>query len=58
MHLGIDVSVHNGNINVKKIRDAGYKRIIIRAGYGKNNIDQKYVTNAEACINLEQTAGI
>ena len=58
MYLGIDVSVHNGIINVKKIRDAGYKRIIIRAGYGKNNIDQKFVPNAEACVNLSEPSGI
>lgn len=58
LYLGIDVSVHNGAINVKKIRDAGYERIIIRAGYGKNNIDQKYISNAEACVNLSQPAGI
>lgn len=58
MYLGIDVSVYNGIINVKKIRDAGYKRIIIRAGYGKNNIDQKFVSNAEACVNLSEPSGI
>lgn len=58
MYLGIDVSVHNGVINVKKIRDAGYKHIIIRAGYGKNNVDQKFVQNAEACVNLKEPSGI
>lgn len=58
MYLGIDVSVHNGIINVKNIREAGYKRIIIRAGYGKNNIDQKFVNNAQACVNLSVPSGI
>lgn len=56
--LGIDISVHNADVNVKKVRDAGYKRIIIRAGYGKNNIDQKFIPNAEACVNLSEPAGI
>jgi lysozyme len=58
MYKGIDVSAHQGVINVKSIRDAGYKRIIIRAGYGKNNIDQKFVSNAQACVNLNEDAGI
>lgn len=47
-----DISYHNGNVNIKVIRDTGCKRIIIRAGYGKNNVDQKYIANAEACYNL------
>lgn len=32
---GPDISKHNGNVNIKKVRDAGYKPIGIRAGYGK-----------------------
>lgn len=58
MYLGIDISKHNGEVNVKKVRDAGYKRIIIRAGYGKNNIDQKFIDNATACVNLSEPSGI
>lgn len=57
-YTGIDISVHNGNVNVKRVRDAGYKRIIIRAGYGKNNVDQRFISNAEACVNLSEPAGI
>lgn len=52
LYKGPDISYHNGNVNIKKIRDAGYKRIGIRAGYGKNNVDEKYVVNALACFNL------
>lgn len=44
---GPDISKHNGNVNIKKVRDAGYKPIGIRAGYGKNNVDEKYVSNAQ-----------
>ena len=47
-----DLSVHNGAVNIKQIRDAGYPMVGLRAGYGKNNVDQKYVVNAEACHNL------
>lgn len=49
---GPDLSYHNGVVNIKQIRDAGYKRIGLRAGYGKNNTDQKYAVNALACYNL------
>ena len=50
---GPDLSKHNGVVDIKQIRDSGYKRIGIRAGYGKNNVDQKYVANALACYNLD-----
>lgn len=49
---GPDLSYHNGDVNIKQIRDAGYPWIGLRAGYGKNNTDQKYATNALACCNL------
>lgn len=52
LYDGPDISYHNGTVNIKQIRDAGYKRIGIRAGYGKNNVDQKYISNAQACFNL------
>lgn len=52
LYKGPDISKHNGTVNIKKVRDAGYKRIGIRAGYGKNNVDQMYVSNALACFNL------
>ena len=52
LYEGPDISKHNGTVNVKKVRDAGYQRIGIRVGYGKNNIDQKFVSNALACFNL------
>lgn len=52
IYHGPDISKHNGNVDIKRIRDAGYKRIGIRAGYGGNNIDQKFNQNALACVNL------
>lgn len=52
LYEGPDLSYHNGNVDIKRVRDAGYKRIGIRAGYGKNNVDQKYISNALACFNL------
>ncbi len=49
---GPDLSYHNGAVNIKQMRDNGYRRIGIRAGYGKDNVDQRYVPNAQACHNL------
>lgn len=50
---GIDISSHNGVVDIKRVRDAGIKMVAIRAGYGKNNVDQRYVANAQACYNLD-----
>ena len=52
LYQGPDISKHNGNVDIKRVRDAGYKRIGIRAGYGKNNVDERFVQNALACVNL------
>ena len=49
IYEGPDLSKYNGNVNIQAIRDAGYGRIALRAGYGKNNTDQKYDANAQAC---------
>ena len=48
LYEGPDPSYHNGDVGIKRIRDAGCGRVGIRAGYGKNNVDQKYVVNALA----------
>lgn len=53
VYQGPDISSHNGNVDIKRVRDAGYKRVGIRAGYGKNNTDQKFNQNALACVNLD-----
>ena len=51
-YLGVDISTHNGNVNIKRVRDAGMERIGIRAGYGNNNTDKMFNQNALACVNL------
>lgn len=47
---GIDVSHHNGEINFRKIREAGYEFVIIRAGYGRydNQKDKRFEENYAA----------
>ena len=52
LYEGPDISYHNGTVDIKRIRNAGCKRVGLRAGYGKNNVDQRYVPNAQACYNL------
>lgn len=44
---GIDISAWQGNIDWDQVKNC-IEAIIIRAGYGKNNIDQKWLPNAEA----------
>lgn len=52
LYQGPDISVYQGNVDVKQIRDAGCRRIGIRVGYGRNNVDEKFTRNALACVNL------
>lgn len=52
LYEGPDISYHNGDVDIKRVRDAGCRRVGIRVGYGKDNVDQKYVVNALACHNL------
>ncbi len=50
---GIDISAHQGNINWEQVKKDGIEAVIIRAGYGKNNIDQKWVPNAETVAAMD-----
>lgn len=43
--LGIDVSYHQGTIDWKQVAEAKIKFAIIRAGYGKSTVDEKFVEN-------------
>lgn len=43
--MGIDVSYHQGVIDWKKVKDSGVEFAIIRAGYGKNTVDKKFIEN-------------
>ena len=44
LHM-IDISVFQGDINFSKVKADGVGAIIIRAGYGKGNIDSKFYQN-------------
>lgn len=49
---GPDISVYQGVVDFKRVRDSGCKMVALRVGYGKNNIDQRFIPNAQACYNL------
>ena len=46
----IDVSEHQGTINWSKVRSSGIDCAIIRAGYGKGNIDAHWKNNINGAI--------
>lgn len=60
MIKGIDISEHNGNVDMKKIKEDGIKFIILRLGYGKNQsqIDKNFKTNYEKAINSNIPVGV
>lgn len=57
MFNGIDVSKHQGKIDWQKVKDSGIDFAIIRAGFGKNNIDEYAHYNALRCNELHIPIG-
>lgn len=55
---GIDVSAHQGVIDWKKVKDSGIEFVIIRAGYGINNVDKYFRANIEGAIKAGLTVGV
>ncbi len=53
-----DFSVHNGKIDWDKVKEAGVDFVMLRAGYGKNNIDERFYDNARECMRLGIPFGI
>lgn len=51
MKKGIDVSEHQGTIDWVKVKP-NIDFVIIRAGYGQNNIDKQFKRNADECTRL------
>lgn len=47
---GIDVSEAQGKVNWKKVKESGkVDFVIIRAGYGKNSVDEQFNSNTLGC---------
>ena len=58
---GIDVSVHNGNINWERVQNSGIDFAIIRCGYGENLVNQDdayFYRNVSECERLGIPYGI
>lgn len=55
---GIDISTHNGTVNFEKVKKAGIDFVMIRAGYGKNNIDKQFKRNISECNRLGIPCGV
>lgn len=53
----IDVSYHNGVIDWEKVKSQ-VDFVIIRAGYGANNVDQRFVHNITECNRLGIPCGV
>lgn len=60
MKKGIDISKHNGTINMKKVKDSGIEFIILQLGYGKNKsqIDEKFYENYKKATELNIPIGV
>ena len=61
--LGVDVSVHQGDIDWEKVRDAGISFAMIRLGYrgygsGKSELDEKFVENVKGAREAGVNAGV
>ena len=60
MKKGIDLSSHNGSINMSYVKSSGIEFIILRLGYrkNKNNIDKKFYENYNKAIQLGIPIGV
>lgn len=47
---GIDVSQWQGNVDWQRVKGAGVQFAMLRAGYGRNNLDTKFHRNAQGAI--------
>ena len=51
--LGIDISAHQGDIDLATLKNNGVEFVIIRVGYGvSGTIDNKFTRNADLCKSL------
>ena len=50
MKRGIDISHHNPNFDFTNVKNIEF--IMVRAGFGKNNLDREYLRNVSECERL------
>lgn len=56
--LGIDISKHQGNFDFAKVDSKYLNFVVIRAGYGKGNIDSQFINNVNKVKNLKIPFGL
>ena len=58
---GVDISAANGNVDIKRIKDAGYDFVMIRCGYGsdiKSQDDSQFENNVKKCDEIGMPWGV
>ncbi len=58
---GVDISSHNGDIDINKIKNAGYEFVMIRCGYGDNYTSQddtRFAQNVKKCEQAKMPWGV
>ena len=58
---GVDISYWNGDINLSKVKAAGYNWVMIRCGFGNNstsNDDSRFATNVAKAESLGMPWGV
>lgn len=57
---GIDISSHNEEVDMEKVKKSGVEFVIIRLGYGKNQkqIDKRFVENYNNAIKADIPVGV
>lgn len=58
MTRGIDVSQYQGAINWAKVKESGISTVIVRCGWGQNNIDKRAAENIQGAINAGLSVGV
>lgn len=56
--LGIDISKHQGNFDFAKVDSKYLNFVVIRAGYGKGNVDSQFINNVNKVKNLKIPFGL
>lgn len=54
----IDISTFQGDVDFERVKQTDVKGIIVRAGYGQNNIDEKFERNMRECNRLGIPVGV
>ncbi len=58
MKKGIDISVWQGKVDFEKVKAAGIEFVMIRAGFGGGNVDERFHRNVSECNRLGIPCGV